>query len=74
MRAAYGALVRLHAHYLAALDAQAHVSAGQHHRVLSHCEADHALSLRLIRYVGGGVVDTVDVIQVKDRVVVLFTF
>ena len=49
------------------------MAAGQHHSVLRHCETNHALSLGLIGYVGGRVVDAVDVIQVEDRVVVLFT-
>lgn len=70
-RPADGALVGLHAHDLRALDAEAHVAAGQHHGVLRGCEADHALALGLVRDVRRCVVDAVDVVQVEDRVVVL---
>lgn len=66
-----GALIRLHAHYLRALDAQAHVAARQHHSVLGGREADDALSLGLVGDVCRGVIHSVDVVHVEDSVVVL---
>ena len=73
MSSADGTLVCLHAYDLRALNAEAHVAAGQHDSVLGRREADHALPLRLIRNVSSRVVDPVDVAQVKNRVVVLHT-
>ncbi len=63
----------MHSDDLRALNAQTHVSAGQNYSVLGCGVANNALSLRVICDVGCVVVDTVDVIQVKDRVVVLYT-
>jgi hypothetical protein len=68
---ANGALVGLHADNLRALNAQTHVAAREHHCILSSCEANDTLSLSLVRDIGSCVVDAVDVVQVKDRVVVL---
>ena len=69
--AAYGALVGLHPHDLRALNAQAHVAAREHHGVLCHRETHHALSLGLICDVCCRVVNTVNVIELKDSVIVL---
>jgi hypothetical protein len=69
--AAYRTLVGLHPHDLRALNAQAHVAAREHHGVLSHCEAHHALSLGLICDVRCRVIDPVDVVELEDRVIVL---
>jgi hypothetical protein len=69
--AAYGALVGLHPHDLRALNAQAHVAAREHHGVLGHSEAHHALSLGLICDVCCRVVNTVNIIELEDRVIVL---
>lgn len=47
------------------------MSARQYHSVLGRGEANHTLPLCLIRYVGSRVIDTVYVIEVEDRIVVL---
>ena len=65
-----GALVRLHTDDLAAVYAEAHVAARQHHRVLRRSVADHALLLALVCQVGCAVVNTIDVVQVHDLVIV----
>ena len=70
LRPADGALVRLHTDDLAAVYAEAHVAARQHHRVLRRGVADHALLLALVCQVGCAVVNTIDVVQVHDLVVV----
>jgi hypothetical protein len=72
--AANRAFISLHAYDLTALNAQAHVSTGEYDRVLGHSETYHALSLGLISYVGCRVIYAVDVIQLEDRVVVLYIF
>ena len=64
------AFVSLHPHYLRALNAQAHVSAWQHHRVFGCRIAYHTLSLRLIRDVSCAVIDSIDVAQIEYGVVV----
>jgi len=64
------ALVGLHPHDLTAVDTQAHVSAGEHDRVLGRGVADHTLLLALVGEVGGVVVNAVDVVHVEDLVVV----
>jgi hypothetical protein len=68
---ANGALVGLHPHNLGALNAQTHVSAGKHHRVLGRCIANHAFSLRFISNVSCIVINTIDIIQVKNCVIIL---
>ena len=64
-------LIGLHSDYLRALNAQAHVPAGEHHGVLGGRETHHTFSLRLICDVRCRVIDTVDVVQLENRVVVL---
>lgn len=69
-RSADGALVGLHAHYLTAVDAEAHVSAREHYCVLGVSVAHHAFSLALVGQIGRVVVDSINVIEVHDLVVV----
>lgn len=64
------AFVRLHPYYLRAVDAQAHVSARQHHGVLVCRVADHALLLTFISQISGSVVNSENVVQVHNLVVV----
>ena len=66
-----GALIGLHAHDLTALDAETHVPAWQHDCVLSGRVTNHTLSLCFISDVCCVVVNSVQVIQIKYRVVVL---
>jgi hypothetical protein len=47
------------------------VPAGEHHCVLGRREADDALTLGLVCDVSRRIVDTVDVAQVEDRIVIL---
>ena len=65
------ALVSLHPNDLRALNAETHVSTWQDNCVLGRGEADHTLSLGVIRDVGGCVIYAIDVTQVKDSIVVL---
>jgi hypothetical protein len=67
---ANGTLVRLNAHDLGALNAQAHVATGENHCVLGRGKANNALSLSLISDVCRSVIHTIDVVHVKDCVVV----
>lgn len=60
----------MHSHDLAAVDAEAHVSARQHDCVLVGRVADHTLLLTLVLQIGGIVVDSIDVVEVHDLVVV----
>jgi len=64
------ALVSLHPHDLAAVDAQAHVAAGQDHGVLCRRVADDALFLRVVSQVGLVVVGSVDFVEVHNLIVV----
>ena len=48
------------------------MSARQDNSVFGCCVANYTLPLGLISYVCCGVVNTVDIIQVKDRVIVLY--
>ena len=64
------ALVGLHADDLATVDAQAHVAAGQDHRVLVCCVAHNALLLGVVSQVSCIVVDSINVVQVHDLVII----
>jgi hypothetical protein len=63
-------LVCLHPHNLRAVDAQAHVSAGQHHGIFVGCIADDAFFLAFIDEISRKVVDAVNVIEVHNLIVV----
>jgi hypothetical protein len=64
------ALVRLHSHDLTAVNAEAHVPTGENHGVFGCSVAHYALSLTLISDIGSIVVNSVDVIQVHNLIVV----
>jgi len=70
LSSADGAFVSLHPHDLRALNAQTHVSAGQHNSVLSGRVANHTLPLSLISDVRSVVVYPIDIIQVENSVIV----
>jgi hypothetical protein len=53
------------------LNAKAHVSAWKHHSVFGGSEADDALTLCLICDIGCGIVYAIDVIHLKDSIVIL---
>ena len=64
------ALVCLHAHDLAAVDAETHVAAWQDYSVLGRGVAHHTLPLALVCEVGSSVINAVDVVEVHNLVIV----
>lgn len=66
-----GALVSLHSHNLWALNTQAHMSARQYNCILCGCIADNTLFLCLISDVCSCIINTENIIQVKDGIIVL---
>ena len=63
--------VSLHPDNLWALNAEAHVPTGKHNCVLCSCEANDTFFLRLVYNVSCYVVNAVNVVHVKDRIVIL---
>ena len=70
LRSADGTLVGLHSDNLTAIDTEAHVSARQHYSIFSSCVAYNAFLLTLIRQISRTVIDSIDVVQVHNLVVV----
>ena len=64
------ALVGLHPYDLAAVDAEAHVPAGENHSVLGGRVADHTFLLGLVSDVGRSVVDSINIIEVHNLIIV----
>jgi len=69
-RSANRTLVGLHSHYLTAIDAEAHVSTGKNHCVFGVSVADHTFTLAFICQVGSIVINSINVIQIHDLIVV----
>jgi hypothetical protein len=65
-----GALVGLHSHDLTAVNTQAHVSAWQHNCIFCRSVAYHALLLTFVCNVGCIIINSIDVVQVHDLIVV----
>lgn len=70
LRSADGTLVGLHSDNLTAIDTEAHVSARQHDGILRSSIAYNAFLLTLIRQISRTVIDSIDVVEVHDLVVV----
>ena len=63
-------LVSLHSHDLTAIDTKAHMSTGKHDGVLAGRVTNNTFLLTLICNIGSTVVNSIDVIQVHNLVVV----
>jgi len=63
-------LVRLHTHNLTAIDTKAHVSAGKYNSILIGRVADYTFFLALVDEVCGNVVNSIDVIEVHNLIIV----
>ena len=74
LSSAYGALIGLHSNDLRALDAEAHVSAGEDNCILGSSVADNTFLLGVICNVCSIIVYSVNVVQVKYFVVILKGF
>ena len=70
LRSADWTLVGLHAYNLTAVNTEAHVSAREHDRVLCRRVAYNAFLLTLICQISCAIINTVDVVEVHDLVVV----
>ncbi len=71
LRATYGTLICLHSDDLRALNAEAHVSARKHYRVLGCGKTHDTFTLGFICDVGCRVVYAVNVVHLKDCIVEL---
>jgi hypothetical protein len=67
---ANGALISLHPYNLTAVNTEAHMSAREHYCVLVGSVAYHALFLAFIGEVGCIIINSIDVVEVHDLVVV----